>query len=153
LYSLGLTLYELLTLRPAFDAAQPHELLPQVLHAEPPTPRRLNPEIPRDLETIVLKAMARDPAQRYQTATELADDLQRFLEDRPIRARRVTVRERLWRWCRRNPALAALASCVVLSLLAVAVIASVAAWQDAALAEKESKARKEAEEARATAEA
>ena len=107
-YNLGLTLYELLTLRPAFDQKDRHRLIRQMAHEEPPHPRKLNPAIPRDLETIVVKSMACDPAHRYQTAGELAADLCCFLEDRPIRARRVTPVGRAWRWCRRNRALAAL---------------------------------------------
>src|SRR5205085_10050700 len=86
-YALGLTLYELLTLRPAFHAENRAKLVQQVTVSDPPPPRSINPAIPRDLETIVLKAIARDPALRYQTATELADDLRRYQEDRPIRAR------------------------------------------------------------------
>jgi hypothetical protein len=125
LYALGLTLYELLTLRPAFDGSDRNRLITRVLHEQPPRPRKLDPAIPRDLETIVLKATARDPAQRYQTPGELADDLQRFLEDRPIRARRLGALARGWRWCRRNPAVAALTGAVLLLLVAVAVVASV----------------------------
>ena len=75
-------------MRPAFEAADRHTLIEQVLHEEPPRLRKLDPTVPRDLETIVAKAIARDPAHRYATAGALAEDLQRFLEDRPIRARR-----------------------------------------------------------------
>jgi WD40 repeat protein/serine/threonine protein kinase/tetratricopeptide (TPR) repeat protein len=117
IYSLGLTLYELLTLRPAFDQADRKKLIKQVLDEEPPRPRKLNASVPRDLETIVLKAIARDPAQRYQAPADLAEDLKRFVEDRPVRARRATEVERLWRWCRRNPSLAALATAFFLSLV------------------------------------
>jgi WD40 repeat protein/serine/threonine protein kinase len=117
IYALGLTLYELLTLQPAFPEADRHRLVEEVMHAEPVAPRRLNRAVPRDLETIVLKAIDRDPARRYPTATALADDLRRFLEDRPIRARRVGARERLWRWCRRNPVVAALTAALVLAFL------------------------------------
>ena len=112
-YSLGLTLYELLTLRPAFDEASRHRLLRQVGREEPPHPRTINTNIPRDLETIVLKAIAREPARRYETAGELADDLQRFLDGRPIHARRVTTIEHAWRWCRRNPVSAGLVVAIV----------------------------------------
>ena len=87
-YSLGVTLYELLALRPAFDGRDHQELLRQIALDEPTKPRRINPAIPRDLETIVLKAMAKDPSGRYATAQELAADLKRFLDDRPILARR-----------------------------------------------------------------
>jgi serine/threonine protein kinase len=118
LYSLGLTLYELLTLRPAFDASERSKLLHQVLHEEPPRPRKLNPAVPRDLETIVVKAIARDPAHRYQGAAELAEDLRRFTEDQPIRARPVSEAEKMWRWCRRNPTLAGALALVVLTATA-----------------------------------
>jgi WD40 repeat protein/serine/threonine protein kinase len=121
-YALGLTLYELLTLRPAFDASDRNKLVAQVMHAEPLRPRQLCAEVPRDLETIVLKAMDRDPACRYQMAIELAADLQRFLENRPIQARSVTPAERLWRWCRRNPVVATLATLATLALIAVTLI-------------------------------
>jgi WD40 repeat protein/serine/threonine protein kinase len=103
IYSLGLTLYELLTLRPAFDETDRNKLVKQVMHDEPIRPRRINKGVPRDLETVVLKAIARDPAHRYQTPAEMADDLKRFVEDRPVKARRASEAEKLWRWCRRNP--------------------------------------------------
>ena len=116
-YSLGLTLYEMLTLRPAFAASERARLIEQVLHEEPPWPRRLDVRIPRDIETIVLKAMSKDPGDRYPTAALMGADLRRFLADRPIAARRSSAREQAWRWCRRNPALAALTGAVaVLSL-------------------------------------
>ena len=102
----ALTLYELLTLRPAFDEPNRARLIEQVLHDEPAPPRQARPAIPRDLETIVLKAIAKEPARRYATAEQLAEDLRRFLADRPILARRISPAERAWRWCRRNPALA-----------------------------------------------
>ncbi len=116
-YSLGLTLYELLTLRPAFDETSRHRLLRQVSRQEPPRPRTINADIPRDLETIVLKAIVRELVHRYETAGELADDLQRFLDDRPIRARRTTAIEHAWRWCRRNPALAGLTATMLILLV------------------------------------
>jgi serine/threonine protein kinase len=86
IYSLGVTLYELLTLEPAFSGRDREELLRQVAFEEPRTPRQRNKAIPRELETIVLKAMEKSPESRYATAQELADDLRRFLEDRPIQA-------------------------------------------------------------------
>jgi WD40 repeat protein/serine/threonine protein kinase len=113
-YSLGLTLYEMLVMRPAFDESDRSKLVRQVLHDEPPRPRKLNPGVPRDLETVVLKASARDPVLRYQTPAEMADDLRRFVEDRPVRARRVSDAEKLWRWCRRNPLPASLLAGIVL---------------------------------------
>lgn len=108
IYSLGLTLYELLTFTPAFDEANYTKLLAQVAEGRPARPRKLNPKIPLDLETIVLKAIEAAPEKRYASAGELADDLQRFLDDRPIRARRVGFVGRVWRWCKRNRLVACL---------------------------------------------
>jgi WD40 repeat protein/serine/threonine protein kinase len=122
-YSLGATLYELLTLQPVFDAPDRAALLRRIAADEPVPPRRLEPAVPADLETVVLKAIARTPAERYATAGELADDLRRWLADEPIRARRPTVRQRLGKWARRHRAvllpLAAVAALAVLGLLAV----------------------------------
>lgn len=129
IYSLGLTLYELLTLRPAFDERDRRQLLEPTTRSEPPRPRRLEPRIPRDLETIVLKAIAPDPRHRYSRAEDLAADLQAFLEDRPIRARRVSPPERLWRWCRRNRSQAATSAAVLALLCAWASTASWGYWQ------------------------
>jgi formylglycine-generating enzyme required for sulfatase activity/serine/threonine protein kinase len=117
-YSLGLTLYELLVLRPAFDEADRNKLVKQVMHDQPVRPRKLNPTVPRDLETVVLKAIARDPAHRYQTPADMAEDLKRFVEDRPVRARRTSTAEQFWRWCRRNPLPAGLLAGIVLVFLA-----------------------------------
>jgi WD40 repeat protein len=151
LYSLGLTLYELLTLRPAFHEADRNQLMQQVMHAEPPRPRKLNPAVPRDLETIVLKAIDRDPARRYQAAQELAEDLKRFVDDRPIRARRVSARERLWRWCRRNPLLAGMTALILLLTLS-GISGILWQWQKAEHARQEAEdARQEAEDARGDA--
>ena len=93
IYSLGATLYELLTLRPSSTGGTAGALLRQIAQDEPIPPRRLDPSIPRDLETIVQKAMDKEPERRYATVRELAEDLRRFLEDRPIRARRPTPAE------------------------------------------------------------
>ena len=101
--ALGLTLYELLARRPAFDEADRGELIKQVTEAEPPRLRKLDRTIPRDLATIVHKAIEHEPSHRYRTADDLAEDLRRFIEDRPIAARRITATEQVWRWCRRNP--------------------------------------------------
>jgi serine/threonine protein kinase/WD40 repeat protein/Flp pilus assembly protein TadD len=125
-YSLGLTLYELLTLRPAFDEADRNKLVKQVMHDDPVRPRKLNPAVPRDLETVVLKAIARDPAQRYQAPAAMADDLKRFVEDRPVKARRISNAEKLWRWCRRNPLPAFLLALIAVGLLGGFVVVS---WQ------------------------
>ncbi len=121
-YSLGATLYELLTLRPAIEAGDGEEILRRVVAVEPRPPRQHDRAIPRDLETITLKALAKEPERRYATAQELADDLQRFLDERPIQARRPSLVERLWRWYRRNPALAAATCLAGLALLAVSTI-------------------------------
>ena len=101
-YSLGATLYELLTLRPAFGAADRQALLRQIEQEEPISPRRIDPQVPRDLETIVLKAMSKEPSQRYASARELAEDLTRFLEDRPILARAPTALGHAAKWARRH---------------------------------------------------
>jgi WD40 repeat protein len=121
-YSLGLTLYELLTLRPAFQESDRGRLVKCIAHDEPIPPRRLDRQVPRDLETICLKAMAKEAKQRYQTAQALADDLRRFRADRPIWARRTSLIEHAWRWCRRNRALATVAALAVAGLLATAVL-------------------------------
>jgi serine/threonine protein kinase/WD40 repeat protein len=125
-YGLGMTLYEMLALRPAFVPTDRARLMEVVLHQEPPRPRSIDSRVPRDLETIVLKAMAKDPGDRYESALALAEDLRRFLADRPIEARQTPAWERLWRFCRRNPALAA-SIATVFSLLGLLAIGS-AAW-------------------------
>lgn len=145
-YSLGLTLYELLTLRAAFEQKEHRGLLSHA-GSEPPRPRKINRAIPLDLETIVVKAMAEDPGHRYQTAGELADDLRCYLEDRPIRARRLSPWGRLWRWCRRNRAVAALSGLAAALLVAVAVVASIGYFHT-----QHALARAEAERARTRAE-
>jgi serine/threonine protein kinase len=103
IYSLGATLYELLTLRPVFDGKDRHVLLHQLSFTEPKPPRALDASIPLELETIVLKALAKNPGDRYGSAQEFADDLQRFLEDKPIKAKRPSLAERGRKWLRRHP--------------------------------------------------
>ncbi len=147
-YSLGLTLYELLTLRPAFVGKDRNQLLQQVMHGEPPRPRAINRDVPRDLETVVHKAIARDPAHRYQNVAELADDLRRFVDDLPVRARRVGLVEQAWRWGRRNPALAALTTTVLVLLLLGTAGSGIAAYYFSRLAGAEAKARGDADKAR-----
>ena len=127
-YSLGATLYELLTLRPLFPGAAQAELIEKVLHAAPEPPRKLDPAIPRDLETIVLKAIAKEPGDRYATAQAIGEDLKRFLEDRPVLARRSTPVERFWRWCRRNPGLAAANITAAALTTILAIVSTIAAW-------------------------
>jgi WD40 repeat protein len=118
-YALGLTLYELLTLRPAFDAPDRLKLIEQIKAEDPPRPRALDSRIPRDLETIVLKAIEKDPKSRYPSADAVGEDLRRFLADEPIRARRVGPLERAWSWARRRPAAAALLFVSALAALAL----------------------------------
>jgi serine/threonine protein kinase len=120
IYSLGVTLYELLTLRPAFDGSDRQAVLRAIAHDEPPAPRRLDPTIPLDLETIILKAMAKEPAARYATAGELAADLDRFLTDQAIRARRPGPLERAARWSRRHRPVVSTAITVALLTLSIA---------------------------------
>lgn len=122
-YSLGLTLYELLALEPAFGESDRTRLIKLVTAGEPRRLDEVNRELPRDLVTIVQKAIDRDVNHRYQTAAELADDLDRFLHDEPIRARRATHAERFVRWSRQNRGLAA-ALCGVAALLLVSTIVS-----------------------------
>jgi tetratricopeptide (TPR) repeat protein len=132
-YSLGVTLYELLTLRPACDGKDRQELLRQIAFDEPARPRRLDRTIPAELEVIVLKAMEKNPADRYATAKELADDLRRWLEDRPIWARRPGVVQRLRKWSRRHRALVRAATALVLVVLLLGGAALTRErWQQAA---------------------
>jgi tetratricopeptide (TPR) repeat protein len=163
-YSLGATLYELLTLRPVFGGEHPQELLRQIAFEEPVRPRRLNRAIPAELETIVLKALEKNPVERYATAQELADDLRRYLELKPIKAKRPSLTLRLRKWTRRNRGLVGGAVAVLfLTALGLAVStvlltqantraegnlvkaqdARAKSWQEQATAEKE-KAKAEA---------
>jgi len=125
-YGLGVILYELLTGRPPFHGETAVETLHAVVHDDPPRPRLLNPTAPRDLETICLKCLEKEPAKRYASAQELADELRRFERGEPIKARPISQPEKVWRWCKRKPALAA--SLVLLHVVLAAGLAGVL-WQ------------------------
>jgi len=116
IYSLGATLYELLTLQPAVAGSDKGAIIRTIAEEEPTPIRRLNPAVPVDLATILTKAISKEPSRRYETALKLADDLERFLEGRPIAARPVGALLRSWRWCRRKPVQAGLAAALVLAL-------------------------------------
>jgi WD40 repeat protein len=139
-YGLGATLYEMLTLRPAFDAPNEYQLIERVKTEQPPRPRQLDSRAPRDLEAIVLKAMAKEPGERYPTAGALAEDLRCFLDDRPIKRRRRSILEHAWRWCRRNPALASALSAAV-GMLLVALVFLATAFNQKRIALKEARQR------------
>jgi WD40 repeat protein len=130
-YALGAILYEGLTGRPPFQAASPLETFQQVLSAEVVPPSRLLSTTPRDLETITIKCLAKDPARRYADADVLACDLRLFLDCRPIQARRAGRVERGWQWCRRNPTLAAALGMAVTALLAVVGLSTAFAFYQA----------------------
>lgn len=122
LYSLGASLYELLARRPAFTASDRAQLLAQIAHEIPPPLRKIDPHLPRDLETIAAKALEKDPSARYASAADLADDLRAFLADRSIRARPLSATEKLRRWCRRNPTLATLGSVTAVAVITAALL-------------------------------
>jgi tetratricopeptide (TPR) repeat protein/tRNA A-37 threonylcarbamoyl transferase component Bud32 len=154
-YSLGAILYELLLGRPPFQASTVLETLRKVMDEEPVRPSTVNRRFDRDLETICLKCLEKDPQRRYGSAEALADDLEHWLRHEPILARRLSVTERLWKVARRRPALAALVVTIVAALVAITVISitmslRIAASERAARAEAE-RARRESEKSRRTA--
>jgi WD40 repeat protein/Flp pilus assembly protein TadD len=150
-YSLGVVLYQLLVGEVPFRGTS-RMLVEQVLHEEPTPPRRLNDHVPADLQTVTLKCLAKEPERRYQTAGELAADLRRWLAGEPVHARPAGRLGRLWRWCRRRPAVAGLLAAVAGLLLAGAAGGTAAAvWLGRAAADAEH-ARQKEEAARRTAE-
>lgn len=128
-YSLGAILYALLVGRPPFQAASPFDTLRQVLERDAVSPRQLNTAIPVDLDTICLKCLNKDPQRRYASAGDLAEDLQSFVADRPIRARPAGNTERVWRWCRRNPTIAVSILVVAATLIAGTSVSTWFAWK------------------------
>lgn len=144
-YALGLTVYELLVLRPGFDATDRVRLIYLINNTEPPRPRSIDPNIPRDLETIVLKCIEKEPDARYKSATALHDDLQRFLNDEPILARRLSSLEQFSRWVRRNRGLAASLAGIAALMIVLSVGGVLTALYQAELRSSESGARYRAE--------
>jgi len=142
-YSLGVVLFELLTGERPFRG-NARMLLHQVIYDEPPSPRKLNANISKDLETITLKCLEKDPERRYQTARECRDELQRFLVGEPVHARPVSLMERGWRWCRRRPVVAGLSAAIVCLLVATTLAAITAAARFMVLAQERETARRDA---------
>jgi WD40 repeat protein len=147
LYGLGAVLYACLTGRAPFVGASAAAILAQLATDEPPSPRLLNPAVPRDLETICLKCLEKNPARRYASAATLRDDLDRFLRDEPVLARPVGRAEKVLRWAKRKPALAAVSALALSLLLALAIGGPLAAWRIERARALADEARREAQAA------
>ncbi len=130
IHGLGAILYHMLTGRPPYLGATVLETIDQLHRQDPVPPRRMSPGIPRDLESICMKCLNKDPGRRYPSADALADDLGRWLDGRPISARPVSAVERAWRWCRRRPAIAAMASVLVLTV-SIGFVSAIVLWRRA----------------------
>lgn len=143
-YSLGVILFQLLTGELPFRG-NPRMIMHQVINDEPPSPRRFRANIPKDLETITLKCMEKEPSRRYQTAIDLAAELTRFLAGEPIKAHPIGRFGRAWSWARRKPGIAALSFATAISLLAMAIGGSATAVYQAALKQDARKSRDDAE--------
>lgn len=144
IYSLGVILFELLTGERPFRGST-RMILHQVLHEEPSSPRQLNPGLPKDIATICMKCLEKDPALRFSSARHLGEELSRFIEGRTIQSRPIGVWNRTWRWCRRNPMVASLVCLVAAILIAVSIVAPFIAVRQASLASAEIAAKKETE--------
>ena len=133
IYSLGAILYELLTGKPPFVGSSPLKTINLMMETEPISPRVLNPQVSRNLETICLKCLQKQPSQRYRSALVLAEELERFIKHEPILARPANTVEKFWRWCRRKPLVAALSGVAILLTLLLAIAGPLVAWRQQAL--------------------
>jgi serine/threonine protein kinase/WD40 repeat protein len=140
-YALGMTLYEMLALKAAYASEDRLKLIELIRQTEPPSPRTFDARIPLDLETIVMKAIDKEPKRRYQSADEMGEDLQRFVNDEPIKARRIGVVERLTRWCRRNPLPASLLVGIILVFVA-GFAGAFWQWREAVLAREDERSQR-----------
>ena len=146
IYSLGSILYELLTGKPPFEATSPLRTINLMLETDPVSPRVLNPQVNRNLETICLKCLEKEPARRYRSALVLAEEIERFLADQPILARPTNSAEKIWRWCRRKPWVASLGGIAISLTLVLAIIGPLVAWRQQTLRQEADQASKIAQQ-------